>query len=215
MPNGEKKKKDKVQDKRIARLEKLVAMEEMKWSIASRFNATDGTAIPLNTAATPISMTNIAGGDGAQQRDGNQIIVKSLHYRALVTCTNVNLQYARFIVFYWKGDNAPTLADVFNFAVGAGLADATVDAPIGFYLTNDKKLTIYEDRIFPLEGDGDFYGPRTKFLEWKKSFKIGKQEIYSDTAAGDKYQGFYYMLMGSAAANMTASDSCYVTYKDN
>lgn len=210
------KKIDKLQNKRISRIEKKLGKVEKKWSIFSNFNATDGVLIDAVATATPRQFTFISAGDDPNDRAGNRVTVTRIKYRAHLSSAVDGPQQYRFVAFYWNSDTAPTLADVLAPIGAAAGVPNPILMPVNPIQVTAGYLVVLADRFIQVEGDTLASGTRLHTIAFNKRYKIGKDQFYSDTSGGDMKKGFYYLLCGTTGGVGTTSvqDSALSYYTD-
>jgi len=204
--------KDRSQDKRIRKLEKLVATVEEKYDIFSTYNATDGIVMPLpTTGPAPRKMIDIPQGDAVNSRAGNKIQINRLTFIAQIANTSAAPQSYRLTIFKWNSDAVPVYTDVYAAPVaGTGVPDPTLYAenPV---LKQSKILQIKYDKIFWLGGTAPALDDR--LITIKKTFKDSKPMYFFDSASSDYTKGWYYLLTASNVLNQ-CSDRMECFYTD-
>lgn len=195
--------------KRLAKMERKFK-PEIKWAYLSNHNATDGTTIAQNTAATPLLCYEIASGANINQRVGNRIFIKDVNFKMFLANNNAFDVGVRLTIFWWKGDTQPALSDVFIYpGAGAGQPDPTV-TPVNQVNVRAGYLKIMYDKVIFLETNAQ---PDSGFA-LNSTVKVNKYSTYTDTGASDIRNGLYYVLSSTSAVSTSCSDNCIVRYTD-
>lgn len=183
-------------------------------------NLSDGElkAVDVSIAASPCDTTGgvtllngLARGDDINQRNGREVLLKSIEIRLrnLVTAGTGTEQTHRVCIVYDRQSNgaAPTIADILS-------------APNVLYprnLENRRRFKILYDRAFTLNATGEPGGERFhKFyrrLAHPVTFNTGNAGTIADITMGS----LYLITMGTNAPGATAgicTGRCRVRYED-
>lgn len=211
-----KKGHEQTQDQKIKKLEQIVMSAEHKRSNFSTYNFTDGVVCDIATAGIPRRFVNVAQGLTVVDRVGNELRLKKLQYRALLSNGDTSPSRVRFLVFEWFGKAAPVLADILNSAVGAGLPAAEL-TPVNPISLQKKLLKIHKDETCHLEGITVFNGIRQHTFKYRKTWKLGKKILYDGVNAGSQVQGLYYMICANAGTvtQPSVEDATYIEFTDD
>lgn len=208
---------DKKQDKRIAKLERIVGEVEEKFNVYANYSVGGLTTIGgVTGAAAPLPFNFINGGSDANDRIGNKVMVKKLFYHADLSTSLDAPQSLRFIVFYWKSKTAPTLADVILATPSAAGIPNLIFSPINPVNVKNGFLQVLRDDHIKIEGDVLGSGTRLHRTKFSKVYKAGKPQYYSDNLGGDMKQGFYYVwLTDNPNATTTCQDAATTYFVDS
>lgn len=152
-----KTKKDKQQDRKIARIQRAINQNEIK-SISFSSTA-DSAYIQGTNAAAQGLITSMALGTGQGQRIGSKVTVLAFHVEySAYDFSNVH-NYARFVLFKNKGDyNAaiPGLDFLQNYSVTNG-AYHNIESPFARALVRMKQLPDTKGNPYVILNDVKFH----------------------------------------------------------
>lgn len=196
---------------RIKKIERKIGQEELKCSIYSNYNATDGVSVPLIGGAAIKRIPNVAQGDNVLDRQGNKIIARKLQYRLMLQNADALSQACRLVMFYWNSDTAPTVTDVVNTpAAGAGVPNSPLQTINEISVANNH-LKVFYDKTFFLTANASGNGASTRVVKINK--KLARPVYFNDTAAGNMTRGYYYLLWGTDI-DISAQDGINFYFKE-
>lgn len=198
---------------RVKELEREISTREEKWSYHSNYNATDSQNVQINTAAPIERFCDIDQGSESFERVGNKIHIKEIDYQVFAQNKGAAAQQLRLSVISWNGDNAPVLADIFNYpGAGAGNPDPQ--------LATFNQLNL-RSGVFSVKYDKSVWvepaGISGKVASISMRMTPNRNQYYNGSAGADQIQGLYYILSSSSAGGATgidASDAMMVNYTD-
>lgn len=145
----------------------------------------------VNSAGTITQLTNIAQGDGSNQRLGNSISVSGVRYTGWYvgesTAATTTIHAIRVVLFRWLPDtnvDSPTLAKLF---------EDTADNQTFFVgdRTLRKKFKVIKDYLYTFNSRQGPNGSSMKLLN-KKYIRVNKKVNYNEEATTGK--GNLYLL---------------------
>jgi len=155
-----------------------------------------------------VQLSAIAQGDTQGNRDGNEIQLKSLVFRTYGVASDAyNVQ--RIIIFRWKEDSAPVVADILQDVAGAG--SQNVISPTSF--NQKSRYTILYDTFLTSIGT---YVPVSRVISHHLNLK-GSKCVYNGANATSYENNQLWVLFISdsdAATHPTFHWYSELTYND-
>lgn len=204
---------DAKQNRRIRKLEKAINSVEVKESIFSVRNATDGTLLPINTATNPTRLVDIAQGNAGSERVGLKVHLKKVRYAARIQNTAATNEFFRVTIVDWVSDAVPALADIYNTAApGTGTPDASL-YQYSIVNNSSKFFKVLYDKKFWLAGTGNTSGDKRTMMI-NKVFNQNKNMAFFDSAGSDYTKGLYVIYSSTTGAGNEIYDAVSITFTD-
>lgn len=165
------------------------------------FDTSESTAV--STTATLTHLTAVAQGDGATSRDGNTFRCKSLQMRDVFSINGAaTVSNIRYIVFIWKDDTAPTVADILDDSDYTSLLN----------IETSSKYRILRDYSYSIDQSGD------KGSIMRNGYIPLNLVVKFDNTTGADYMNnsIWALAVSSEATNTVARSSKYrIRFVDN
>jgi len=162
-------------------------------------------SINVDSTGTVVHLTNIAQGDGTNQRTGNSILLSGCSVKLQIALNSAaTVSALRILLFHDKqqvADGTPTIGEVLN----------SVSTMAHLNATNIGRFSILMDKMLML-GTGS---NTTKVIQ--EYFKIQKHVRYNGTAGTDiQKNGLYIMFLSTEPTNVVlVSYGIRVSFHDN
>lgn len=162
-----------------------------------------------STAGVVIQKINPpAQGDGSNQRDGDQLYLKSVQLNAQMNCATDTVNTQRLIIFQWMEDDTsctPAVGDILQNTTNAAL-------PFSFYVTNPgRKFRVLYDKVFNFDGSGGSQALRVVNAKLNPPQKKMSFDPATITGVGN----LYMLVCGIKAAGALNQINYRIRYYDN
>jgi len=184
-----KTKVDKIQDRKIAKLTRIVDSRERKF-----FDAQQSTIVPSWNGLVPVSLIAPAQGDADNQRAGDDILLESLDLKWVFYTTNtLNNNLVRLVIFFDKSNTIDTAGKLYKVTG----TQTSILAPLNEdYRAN---YTLVLDKVFTISADKEM-----AYLSIKKAFKKAVTFVQGTTTAS--LNNLKFSVIGDLAAPTVAYD---------
>lgn len=159
----------------------------------------------------------IAQGDTNAQRSGNTCLPRYLNLVFTLHNTEGNVfDVVRMLIFRWKDNSTPTIADVFENA------SMPVYSPLNDNISGnskDRQIDVIKNKIFLTGGESPSNGGLLykKVIDLNPPSKTVKDHIkFNDAATTDEVGGIYMILVGRQPVNFTIFEGMHkLSFHDN
>lgn len=171
----------------------------------------------VDSTGSVYHLTAIAQGDSIAQRSGNSVLPRYLQIQFTLHNSEGNLfDTVRMMVFRWKDDSTPTIANV--------LEDASnpIYSPLNDNISGnvrDRQIDVIKNKVFLTGGES----PSNGGIYYKKIFDLNppskqiKDHVkFDDTSTTAPVGGIYMFMIGTQAVNTTSFRGMHkLSFHDN
>lgn len=158
----------------------------------------------IDTTGQMFHLSAISQGDGISNRSGNSVLPRYLQVQFILLNTTTSIfDTVRVMIFRWKDNSTPTVAQVFEDSSNP------VYSPLNDNISGnirDRQIDVIKNKVFVV-GDQCINNGGTYY---KKQFDLNppnkniKDHIkFNDTATTDEVGGIYMLMIGTQSVNTT------------